>query len=107
MNEFQPQQSKEAVFEEKGYRAGQVFKRTDCLGYDLGFSTYSGEYSTNCDGVVMKFNDGQEVLSDFCKLVDHDCPDTLWAVTKDIEAIEMAAKEKIEKIIQEYKQIKK
>jgi hypothetical protein len=107
MKESQPKQSKEGEFEDKGYRAGQVFKRADCLDYDLGFSTYSGEYSTNCDGVVMKFNDGKEVLSDFCKLVEYDCPDVLWAVTKDIEAIEMAAKEKINKIVKEYTQISK
>jgi hypothetical protein len=105
--EDRPEQSIEGIFQDKGYRPGQVFKRKDCLDYDLGHSTYSGEYSINCDGVVMKFNDGKEVLSDFCKLIDYDCPDVLWAATKDIEAIEMAAKEKINKIVQEYKQIKK
>lgn len=106
IKESRPEQSIEGVFQDKGYRPGQVFKRTDCLDYDLGHSTYSGEYSTNCDGVVMKFNDGEEVLPDFCELVEHDCPDVLWAVTKDIEVIEKSAKEKIERIIQEYKQIK-
>ena len=104
--ETQPEQSAEGKFSDLGYRPGQVFKRKDCLNYDLGFSTYSGEYTTNCDGAVMKFNDGREVLSDFCELVTFDCPDALWAVTKDIERIEISAKEKINKIIQEYNQIK-
>lgn len=102
----QPELSKEGEFLEKKYREGQVFSRKDCLNYDLGYSTYSGKYSINCDGVVMKFNDGKEVLSDFCKLITFDCPDALWAVTKDIEKIEISAKEKINKIIQEYNQIK-
>lgn len=102
----QPALSAEDKFLNLGYREGQVFKRKDCLDYDLGYSTYSGEYTTNCDGVVMNFNDGKGVLSDFCELVTFDCPDALWAVTKDIEKIEISAKEKINRIIQEYKQIK-
>jgi len=104
--EKQCEQSIEGIFQDKEYRPGQIFKRVDCLNYNLGYSTYSGEYSTNCDGVVMKFNDGKEVLSDFCELIQYDCPDVLWAVTKDIEIIKKSAKEKIERIIQEYKQIK-
>jgi len=106
IEETQPEQSIEGIFYDRGYKEGQVFKRKDCLDYDLGHSTYSGEYYTNCDGVVMYFNDGKQVLSDFCELVQCDCPDVLWAVTKDIEYIEKSAKEKIEKIIQEYQQIK-
>jgi hypothetical protein len=100
------EQSKEGIFLDKGYREGQVFKRKDCLDYDLGHSTYSGEYYDNYDGIVMKFNDGKEVLSDFCELISFDCPDSLWAVTKDIERIEISAKEKINKIIQEYNKLK-
>jgi hypothetical protein len=104
--ETQPQQSLEGIFQDKGYKAGQVFKRKDCLDYDLGYSTYSGKYSVNCDGVVMLFNDGKEFLSDFCELVIYDCPEVLWAVAKDIETIEKSAKEKIKTIVQEYNQIK-
>jgi len=104
--ETQPQQSKEGIFLEKGYKEGQVFSRKDCLNYDLGHSTYTGEYYENCDGIVMKFNDGKEVLSDFVQLCKIDCPDVLWAVTKDIEYIENRAKEKIKRIIEEYSQIK-
>ena len=100
------EQSKEAIFLNKGYREGQVFKRKDCLNYNLGHSTYSGEYYNNCDGIVMKFNDGKEILSDFCELISFDCPNSLWAVTKDIERIEISAKEKINKIIQEYNKLK-
>ena len=102
----QPEQSIEGKFSDLGYREGQVFKRKDCLNYNLGHSTYSGEYYGNCDGIVMKFNDGKEVLSDFCELISFDCPDSLWAVTKDIERIEISAKEKINKIIQEYNKLK-
>ena len=105
MIEAQPQQSKEGEFAEMQYREGQIFSRKNAFDNDLGFSTYSGEYYVNCDGVVMKFNDGKQVLSDFCEVVTFDCPNALWAVTKDIEAIEKSAKEKIEKILQEYKEI--
>ena len=103
----QCEQSIEGKFSDLGYREGQIFKRKDCLDYDLGFSTYTGQYYTNCDGVVMYFNDDKQVLSDFCELVKFDCPDALWAVTKDIERIEISAKEKINRIIQEYNQIEK
>lgn len=51
----------------------------------------------------MKFNDGKEVLSDFCEVVNFDCPNVLWAVTKDIEYIEKTA---IQKVIQEYNNIR-
>lgn len=100
------EQSKEAIFLDKGYEEGQVFHRKDCLNYDLGYSTYSGKYKENCDGIVMIFNDGEEVLSDFCRLQKEDSPYVLWAVTKDIEKIEISAKEKINRIIQEYNKIK-
>lgn len=106
MEEAKPELSREGEFAEMQYREGQVFKRTNCLNYDLGYSSYSGEYSVNCDGVVMKFNDGKEVLSDFCEVVNFDCPNVLWAVTKDIEYIEKTAKEKIQRIIQEYNNIR-
>ena len=100
------EQSKESIFLDKCYREGQVFKLRDCLNYDLGCATYSGDYYENCDGIVMKFNNGKEVLSDFCELLSFDCPDALWAVTKDIETIENSAKEKINRIIQEYNKLK-
>lgn len=103
---IEAQQSKEGEFVEMQYREGQIFSRKDCLNYDLGYSAYTGEYYTNCDGVVMYFNDGKQVLSDFCDVVTFDCPNALWAVTKDIEYIEKSAKEKIQKIIEEYNQIK-
>ena len=106
MREGQPTQSIEAIFLDKRYRAGQVFELKNNGDYYLGCSTYSGEYTENCDGVVMKFNNGKEILSDFCRPIEIDCPEALWAVTKDIESIEISAKEKINKIIQEYNQIK-
>lgn len=102
---IEAQQSKEGEFAEMQYREGQIFSRRNSLDDDLGFSTYTGQYYTNCDGVVMYFNDGKQVLSDFCEVVTFDCPNALWAVTKDIEHIEKSAKEKIEKILQEYKEI--
>lgn len=104
--EAQPTQSPEGIFLDLGYREGQVFSRTDCLGYSLGHATYAGEYYENCDGIVMKFNDGGEVLSDFCRLVTVNSPDYLWAVTKDMERLETLYRKKIDKIIQEYKLIK-
>lgn len=104
--ETQVEQSKEGIFQDLGYREGQIFKRLDCLDYELGYSTYTGEYYENCDGVVMKFNDGKEVLSDFCELIKLDCPYALWAVTIDIENIENSAKEKTRIILEEYYKIK-
>jgi|TARA_R110000782_G_scaffold201763_1_gene290388 hypothetical protein len=101
-----PQQSLEAVFLENKYRVGQVFELKNNDGHYLGCSTYSGEYAENCDGVVMKFNNGSQILSDFCRPVEIDCPEALWAVTKDIEQIENSAKEKVRQIIEEYQKIK-
>ena len=104
--ETQAQQSKGGVFQDLDYREGQIFKRLDSMNYELGYSTYTGENYENCDGVVMKFNDGKEVLSDFCELINIDCPYALWAVTRDIESIEKSAKEKTERIVEEYYKIK-
>jgi|GEM_PF-4202599 len=106
MEKSQPQQSKEGEFLEKNYKEGQVFKRKDCLNYDLGCATYSGKYYINCDGVVMKFNDDKGVLSDFCELINYDCPEVLWAVTKDIQHLERKFRSKIEKINNFYNEIK-
>ena len=106
MEEVNVEQSKERVFLDKGYREGQVFKLKDCLDYDLGCATYSGDYYENCDGIVMKFNNGKEVLSVFCELLSLDCPAVLWAVTKDIENIENSARERVNRIINEYNLIK-
>lgn len=99
-------QSKEALFLEKNYREGQVFKRVDCLNYDIGYSIYTGKYRENISGIVMEFYDGKEVLESFCTLISHDCADVLWTVTKEIERIEQQTALKIQNILIEYEKIK-
>lgn len=99
-------QNKEALFLEKNYREGQVFKRKDCMNYDLGYSIYTGRYYENLDGIVMEFYDGKEVLESFCTLINYDCPDVLWTVTKEIELIKRQTELKIQNILIEYELIK-
>ena len=105
-DEMMCMQSPEALFLEKNYREGQVFKRTDCFNYNIGFSIYTGKYRENISGIVMEFYDGKEVLESFCTLIDYDCPDVLWTVTKEIEMIEGQTALKIQKILTEYERIK-
>lgn len=101
----QPQQSKEGLFIEKGFSQGQIFKRKDCLDYDLGYACYTREYYKNCDGIVMKFYDDKEVLSDFCELITKPSDEVTDVVYSTFSKVKETYKITLQNILKEFEKL--
>jgi len=73
---------------ESQYKKGQLFSRTNAYGSDLGLSTWTGRHYPNCDGLVFIFNDGQEVLLDYCTVVTKASIQTQYAINRDLANVQ-------------------